>query len=179
MTAPLLLEVLCVCLCAAAAVVDLRLRRIPNALTYPATLGALALGFALPALQSGPAAGLAGLGQAAAGWAALFFPFLLLSLTGALGMGDTKLMGAVGALLGWPLLLWVLVDVLLAGALLALAAALRQGALPAVTRNLAALARGRRGAPAVALHAMPYGLAIFLGTVYAVASRRFGLPNLP
>ena len=96
----------------AAGITDLRWRRIPNWLTYPA----IPVAFALHAFAGGwseamlSAAGLAlGLG--------LLLPFVLLR---SLGGGDWKLVGALGAFLGWRHLLNVLVLTLLINALMAI-----------------------------------------------------------
>ena len=72
---------------------DLRERKIPNAVTYPAFLGAVAL-----AAGAGiEVAGNALLGAAAAGGALLLFHLLS---RGALGLGDVKLSAYLGAALG-------------------------------------------------------------------------------
>lgn len=83
---------------AAAAVVDLRRRRIPNAITVPAMAAALLFHALLP-IGFGLGFSLAGL---AVGAALLLLPYLL----GGGGMGDIKLLAALGAWLG-PF--WVLV----------------------------------------------------------------------
>ena len=80
---------------AAAALVDLKTGKVPNWLTYPAS--------ALGLLVWGIAEGWPGLGGSAAGFAVGFVPLFVFYRTGAgLGGGDVKLMGAVGALRGWP-----------------------------------------------------------------------------
>jgi prepilin peptidase CpaA len=75
-----------------AAITDLRLQKIPNVLTYPAMIMALA--------YHGVTNGLDGLifsaGGLALGLALLIFPYLM----GGMGAGDVKLMAVVGGILG-------------------------------------------------------------------------------
>ena len=79
---------------AVATAIDLRERRIPNALTYPGTLVAIAL--------AGVTAGVSGLFEASAGMlvagGVMFIVWLL--GRGGLGMGDVKLSAFVGAAVG-------------------------------------------------------------------------------
>lgn len=82
---------------AAAAMIDLRTKRIPNYLTMPAALLGLAYHSFAPA-GWGIGTSLAGLGV---GLALLLLPWLL----GGGGMGDVKLLGALGAWLGPRLML--------------------------------------------------------------------------
>ena len=111
-----------------ACVTDIRSRRIPNVLTFGAAICAAALhGF----VTGGP-----GLAFSATGWlvgAALFFPFFAL---GGLGGGDVKLLGAIGACLGGPIVLWVAMYAAVAGGVLAVFVALRAGYLRAALRNI-------------------------------------------
>jgi len=91
------------------ALVDLKTRRIPDALTLAllAWAGVQGLGLGRPGWAA------AGLGLAAAG--ALFLLLYLLG-RGALGLGDVKLAAALGALLGFPAVLaGLLAGVLLGG----------------------------------------------------------------
>lgn len=87
---------------------DLRLRKIPNALTVAA--------FGIAVVFHTATTGLSGLGFAMAGFAAGFGPLLLLWLIGGGGGGDVKLMGALGAWVG-P---YVILIVFFGSALLAL-----------------------------------------------------------
>ena len=80
---------------------DLRSRRIPNALTVPS----LALALAFHAWFDG----WAGLKSGFAGFALGFGTLLVLWLVGGGGAGDVKLMGALGAWLGWRLTLYVMI----------------------------------------------------------------------
>lgn len=105
----------------ASAVYDWRSRKIPNAITLPA----IALGLGLYGLAGG-VDGLAFSGKGLALGAGLFFiPYFL----GGMGAGDVKLMGAVGALLGWRLGVAALFYTALAGGLVAIVAILREKAV--------------------------------------------------
>jgi len=74
------------------AVIDLRTRKIPNIVTYPAML--LAIGYhALASEGAGVYFSLSGL---AVGILVLILPYLL----GGMGAGDAKLMGTVGVFIG-------------------------------------------------------------------------------
>jgi leader peptidase (prepilin peptidase)/N-methyltransferase len=110
---------LLVALLVPAVVVDLRERRIPNALTAPAAVVALTLGVALdPAGQ--PAR------LAAAGGAVLFLLALRRPRPSGLGLGDVKLAGVLGLALG-PVVVVALGAAFAAGAVVAVAVALRAG----------------------------------------------------
>jgi prepilin peptidase CpaA len=88
----------------AAAVYDVRYRRIPNWIS----VGGIALGFLVNTLTHGVAGLLFSLG----GFAIGFGLYFVLYLIHAMGAGDVKLMGAIGALVGWKN--WVAVFVIAA-----------------------------------------------------------------
>ena len=158
-----------------AAIIDLRTRRIPNAVTVPL----LAAGV-INAVCTG---GVAGFADALAGCALLALPYVLLFVLSHGGAGDAKLMGAVGAWLGVRCGAIVFVCVALAGITLALmrtAAKRRMGAtllgvLAMVYTFLVAVCSGRRGYRLMqgnnangriaedAVVTVPYGVAIFVG----------------
>ena len=173
----------CVLLCAIAAARDLATHRIPNLLNLGGFVLGLALAFARRAAANGPLAGVvAGVVPALGGAAVLFTTFLVIALFGAVGMGDVKLMGAVGAFLGWPLTYRVLVDVLLAGAAVAVVRGLLRGELGAALRNLGRGARslvGGKGTAQADLHPMPYALGIFFGVSWTVLGRYFPAARFP
>jgi prepilin peptidase CpaA len=89
---PPILQALLVLVVATAGIYDLRFRRIPNWLV----LVGLVLGFALNAYL----AGWAGLKTAGMGLGLAFLVYFPLYLLRAMGAGDVKLMGAVGAIVG-------------------------------------------------------------------------------
>lgn len=95
--------------CLAAAATDVRFRRIPNRITFPAMLVLLVL--------HGAFSGLSGLGESAFGLLGGFLVFLIPHLFGLLGAGDVKLMAVVGAGLGSQALLTIVLFTSLAGGL--------------------------------------------------------------
>lgn len=157
----------------ACAIFDWRSQKIPNAVTFPAMVVGLGLyGFA------GGADGIAFSGKGLALGAGFFFvPYYL----GGMGAGDVKLMGAVGALLGWRLALVALFYTALAGGLLAVLVILRRRAvgrsLAGIAALLSALSASKRLPTADTLEgeriAIPYALPIALGTAAALG---FGWP---
>ena len=112
----------------AGAATDWRSRKIPNWLTLPAMAG----GLILNAVDGKLAAALAGM-LAALG---IYFLFYALGFRGA---GDGKLMGAVGAFVGWPQIAGIMVLVALLGGLAAVVVAMRYGALGRVVAAAAAV----------------------------------------
>jgi prepilin peptidase CpaA len=147
-----------------ATVVDIRSRRIPNALT--ASMAGAGIGFA--------ATGLSGVSLTAA--AVGFVLGLVLMLPGhalgATGAGDVKLMAAVGAIVGPALVVKAFLFTALAGGVLALIVAARRKRL-AVTvggtaRMIAAPVAARREIQsATSASRFAYGPAIAVGSVIA------------
>jgi prepilin peptidase CpaA len=149
----------------AACVTDVSRSRIPNVLTFAAT--ALALVF------HAIAPGGLGVTHAALGLIvglAMFFPLFAL---GAMGAGDVKLMAAIGAWIGWKSIVLVALFGSVAGGVLAVIFALRQGYLRTALGNIKMLAsywwvEGVKPLPALTLEStnsvrMPYALAIAAG----------------
>jgi len=153
-----------------AAVTDLRARIVPNRLVAAGLLA----GVALQAWTLGPFGAWRALLGAAVGLA-IFLPFYLL---GGMGGGDVKLMAALGACLGAAGAVRVALVASLFGAVFALAAAARHGALRRCLlrtgRLLASwLTRGPRPAQDLTLDApgaiaIPYAVAIAAGAVLCV-----------
>ena len=117
-----------VSLCVAASRYDLREGRIPNALTYPGILIGLlawpAVGWAL-----GGTAMAGELSRAAwVGFLSAALPYLVLVLSAGLGMGDMKLMAALGALTAsWKIVLAVTVYALVAAVVMCMWIMIRRG----------------------------------------------------
>jgi prepilin peptidase CpaA len=161
----------------AAAITDIRSRRIPNALTVPLAVTGLLYGLS--------SEGLGGLGQAAAACVLVALPYVLLFVFAGGGAGDAKMMGAIGAWLGVQAGVVVLAAVAVTGGALGLLnlAAKRQlcAGLGRIGASfyvmMVALCSGRKGWELVKpdleeptkktdvdqTAAMPYGPAIFIG----------------
>lgn len=141
-----------------AAAIDVRVRRIPNALT-----GAVALvGLAIHGSQ-----GLVSLLLAIAALCAAFAFGSLAFSAGWFGGGDVKLIAACCGLVGFPGSVTLVLDILVCGALLALVTAARRGRLAALLRSTAAAAL--HGAPSEKI-VLPYGVSIAAGSVAYIVS---------
>lgn len=112
----------------AAAICDLRTRRIPNRLTIPLLAAGL--------IWAGWTGGFYGIAEAAGACLLLGLPFVLLFLFGGGGAGDAKLMGAVGAWLGFSQGIVVLFCVTAAGIVLALVRAVMAKRFKSVIKNI-------------------------------------------
>jgi len=112
----------------AGAATDWYNHKIPNWLTLPA----MAVGLILNTVNGKLVTALAGM-LAALG---LYFLFFAMGFRGA---GDGKMMGAVGAFVGWPAVAFVMVIVALVGGAAAVVVALRYGALGRVISLAAAV----------------------------------------
>lgn len=150
-----------------AAVVDWRHRRIPNWLTVPGIVAGVT---AHTVISGWPGAKMslegAGLGLV------ILLPFVLLR---AMGAGDWKLMGAVGAFLGPMLLLFVLLGSVFVGGLMAVVEAVRAGKLKETILNIGVLAQGFavfgfHANPEISIDnpkslKVPFGVAVALATI--------------
>jgi prepilin peptidase CpaA len=143
---------------------DWRWRRIPNWLTVSgAAVGIAANGLALG--WPGVKTSLQGLGLGLL----LLFPFVLIR---ALGAGDWKLAGAMGALLGPGALLTVLVVAILVAGVMAAGLIIQKKRVGESLRNmgkiLMALLTGHPGDPSVSLN-NPESLKVPFGVAFAAA----------
>jgi prepilin peptidase CpaA len=153
-----------------AAVSDLWIRRLPNALTFGAAAVALVY-----ALATG---GVAGAAWSIAGWAVGCAVLLPLFLLRGLGAGDVKLMAAFGAWLGPVTVLWAAAYGAIAGGILALAVALARGYLGQLVMNVGQMimywrTTGLRPVPALTLAdskgpRLPYAVPLALGLAAAL-----------
>ncbi len=143
----------------AAAVTDLRRRRIPNWLTMPAFLAGL--------VHAALVGGWAGLADGLAAAVLVSLPFLFLFVFGGGGAGDAKLMGALGAWTGLVAGVVVLGCVALMGVVqgvvvwLARRRAAERPAGP--VGRLVGACTVRQGSGTETVVMVPYGVAIFLG----------------
>ncbi|CAN7664111.1 prepilin peptidase [Pseudoduganella sp. LjRoot289] len=169
------IEVLLLWLVLQAAVTDLALRKIPNALVLSGLLLALVLrGLAGP-LQAMLSSWLAGM-------LAGFFLFLPLYLLRGMAAGDVKLMAMVGAFVGPAQALDIALLSFAAGGVLGLVLMAAGGQLRRGLANLAALLHPLllrlAGVPLMpvplrpgqSVGGMPYGVAVALGTLGVVLS---------
>ncbi len=158
-----------------AAATDVRWRKIPSWLTYPAILIGLA-GHALAGglYGSGDQPGLSG---AAAGLAVGSGPLLLCWLAGGIGGGDVKLMGAIGALGGWRLCIGAMLYGFIVAALMAIVVMVHKRVvwrtLRRVLHTMALLVMpGARPADPTGPDSpkIPFAAALCAGTVAAIIS---------
>src|SRR5687767_12488312 len=110
-------EALCLAVCAAAAIIDQTTYRIPNWLTGSAAVA----GVLLHAVAGAPGEAFAGAAIAALSAVLLLAIGGALGALGVVGMGDVKLIAAVGALIGARLALDATLYAMVAGGLIALA----------------------------------------------------------
>ena len=144
--------------CAAAAI-DVRTRRIPNALTAAAAIAALAVH-----IPAGPLAVALALGA----MIAAFLTGSVAFAAGWFGGGDVKLLAACCGFASFPGSVSLVLYVLVAGMLLALITAAMSGRLVALVRSTVAVAAH---GVAVERTALPYGVAIAAGSfTYAVST---------
>lgn len=147
-----------------ATVIDIRVRKIPNALT--ATMAGVGFG-----LAASHASGIS-LGASIAGFVlglALMLPGHILGATGA---GDVKFMAAVGAIMGPALVVSAFLFTAVTGGVLAVAVALRRKRLAATLagtgRLIAAPADARKEIQSASVSSrFAYGPAIAIGSVLA------------
>lgn len=144
---------------------DWRSRRIPNWLTVPALLVGI-VGNTLFAGWPGTVAALEGAGLGLV----LLFPLVIMR---AMGAGDWKLVGGMGAFVGPRPLLLVLVVALIVAGVFALAMVIYQRRLGQTLGNIGrllfAFASGRPGDPAISLD-NPTAAKIPFGVAFAVAA---------
>jgi prepilin peptidase CpaA len=156
--------------------VDFRTRKIPNWLTVPAFCIGVSLRTALTG-WAGAKASLEGAGLALI----LLLPLVLMR---ALGAGDWKLMGAVGAFLGPMLFLFVLVGSIFVSGLMAIVEMMRTRRVRETFQNLLVLVRGfisfgLRTNPEISLDnprllKLPFGVAVAISTVACFCVAQWG-----
>lgn len=138
---------------------DYKSRRIPNFITF----SAMVLGLVLNTFQGGFKGLEESLLGLLLGGGLLLIPFVL----GGMGAGDVKLLAAVGALAGPHFVFYTFIYAALAGGVMALAVLLFRGRTFSVLNNMVltvvfpgqSLVKSNLG--------IPYGIAIFIGTLAA------------
>lgn len=153
----------------ASVVTDLLWRRILDVVTWPSM--ALALGGRTAFGGWGEAEGW-GAASGLLGLVVTVPVFALMAWRGRMGWGDVKLMGVVGAAMGYPAAMTALVLISLTGALQAIVALMWQGAVwdtvAAALRRWAAKVRLVKGGAEGEARHIPYGVAIAVGAVWAL-----------
>jgi prepilin peptidase CpaA len=162
----------------AAALYDIRYRRIPNWLTA----GGAGLGLALNAFLNHARAGM--FKASLIGFGAAFGLYFVLYALRAMGGGDVKLMAAVGAIVGWPnwLLLFMVTSIL--GGIMAVILVVARKRLKTTLFNVGfILNEMKSGRPAYAgkeeldvrspkAMSLPHGAVIAIGTLFFLALAR-------
>jgi len=161
----------------AAAIYDVRFRRIPNWLTVTGA----ALGLLLNAFLMGPAESwfsFAGVWFSLRGFGLAFAVYFLLFIIRAMGAGDVKLMAAVGAMVGWADWLGIFIITAVLGGFMALILIATKGRIQKTFWNVAfILTEMRSGRPAYLKReeldvrnpksvGLPHGAVIGVGTVF-------------
>jgi prepilin peptidase CpaA len=177
MKATQMIWALTIMLTALAAFVDYRSRKIPNWLTVPAFVAGIAVRAALFGWPGAKSA-LEGAGLALA----LLLPLVLVR---ALGAGDWKLMGAVGAFLGPLMFLFVLLGSILASGIMAVVEMARTRRVRETLQNVTVLVKGffsfgLRANPKISLDnpellKLPFGVAVAIATIGCYCAARWGL----
>ena len=147
---------------------DVRYRRIPNVLVLATLLAGISINTGFSGVQ--------GMISSLEGFALAFFPMLLMHIFGAMGAGDVKLFGAVGAVLGVSQVPLAFVVVVMLGAVLAIYTMIRAGTvfstLHGVLRIFVGILPGwempRFKMAPDRKHTIPYGVAIMLGSLIVV-----------
>ena len=147
---------------------DVRYRRIPNVLVLATLIAGLSINIGFNGVQ--------GMVSSLEGLALAFCPMLLMHIFGAMGAGDVKLFGAVGAVLGVSQVPLAFVVVVMLGAVLAVYTMLRAGTvfstMHGVLRIFVGILPGwempRFHIAPDRKHTIPYGVAIMLGSLIAV-----------
>lgn len=161
---------------------DWRKRKIPNWLTVSGFLLGVGMNFALWGWRNtnwhGGKASLEGAGLALV----VFLPFVLLR---ALGAGDWKLMGAVGAIFGPALLVVIIFGSIFVAGIMAVIEVIRRRRIKETARNLVVLAHGfftfgMRNRPDITLDnpgllKIPFGVAVAMATVICYCAALFRL----
>jgi prepilin peptidase CpaA len=155
-----------ICIVAAAVAVDLKSRRIPNALTIPASIAGLVVNMAMHGSSEGIWVAFTGLAIAMA-------PPLIFFMLGGMGGGDVKLLASIGAWLGPEGALSVLLYTALAGGVMSgvMVLAKRGGFAPlkgVKTDVMLLLMTGKRPPPRSDGRSIPYSAPIAIGVLATI-----------
>jgi prepilin peptidase CpaA len=168
------MEAVLLILIVAAAVFDVRYRRIPNWLTVGGAVAGVALNTVIGRPEAGP-------GFALEGLALGFSLYFVLYVLHAMGAGDVKLMAAVGALTGPANWFGIFIVSAIVGGIMALLMVVIRGRLKATFWNVGyILGELTRGRPAYLdkeeldvknpkAMGLPHGAVIAIGTIFFLA----------
>ena len=145
---------------AIAVVTDLRRRRIPNLLTFPA----MAVGLLTNGLLDGPS----GLGWSALGFLLGVALFLIPVAMGGMGAGDLKLLAALGAIGGPGFVFWCAVYASIVGGVYAVATLLAKRQLVPVVGGAVLALYTQQMPRATSNIRLPYAVPIAIGAVTAL-----------
>lgn len=123
-----IIEILLALLVITAALIDFRQRRVPNWLALAGLIVGVGMNWFLCETP--------GLRMSLKGFGALFGLYFVLYLLRAMGAGDVKLMGAVGAIVGYPNCLGILVMTLLLGGIAAAVLVVGKGRIRKTLHNI-------------------------------------------
>lgn len=148
---------------------DVRYRRIPNAFV----LATLTSGLLVNSIFGGLEGFVASLGGCVLGFILMF----ILHVFGAMGAGDVKLFAAIGSVTGATLILPTFLVVVVTGAVLAVVASVRAGAVRTTALRVIQILVGlfpgwqmpRFAVPQDKRLTIPYGVAITLGSIITLA----------
>lgn len=157
-----------------ATIFDLKSRRIPNLVTFPAMMA----GIVIMSYSNGLSGTINAIEGVFLGGLLLFILFAM----GAMGAGDVKLMAAVGALNGWYFVIFAFLYSAVAGGIIAAGVLLVKGQLGrtmfnigvALSNYFSLLFRKGRRQPLLPVHSgirFPYAIAILVGTCTAYLMR--------
>jgi prepilin peptidase CpaA len=171
---PPAVELVLMVLVLAAAIYDVRYRRIPNWITASGVVIGLALNSFLYQ-------GVAGLLFALKGFGVGFGLYLLLYAIHAMGAGDVKLMAAVGSLVGWGDWFGIFLVTAILGGIMAIIVSLARGRMMRTVSNIGYIfGEMRQGRPAYLSReeldvkspksvGLPHGAVIAVGTLFFLA----------
>ena len=167
-------EIVLIVLLLAAAVYDVRYRRIPNWIS----VSGAAIGLALNSFLYG---GVAGLIFSLKGLVLGFVVYFALYMLHAMGAGDVKLMGAVGALVGWRNWFAIFLVTAIVGGVLALLVMVLRGRVKKTLWNVgyifsemghgrpAYIGREELDVKSPKSMGLPHGAVIAVGTIFFLA----------
>jgi prepilin peptidase CpaA len=170
------IQILLFAVVVSSAYTDITIRKVYDWITIPATVFGATLNYVADGAGGGPLTTIhngGGLSSSALGWLVGFGIFFVVWLRGGLGFGDVKLMGAIGALKGFPFIIGAMFWSSLVGAIMALGALAWRGrlleGLAGSGRRFVGLARPQPvatdDAAAAEAVTVPYGFAIAVGTM--------------